>query len=218
VTVLRSTLRSVVLVAFAAASGCNSPNDHPEGTKPATAAPAQPAPAAPNAMTVYVDPAQRFRFEHPAELVVVTGSAEPAPDWRAETTTNGRLLAQVVIPREAQPGTNFAGAKLTLGKSADPAAARDCTRDAPGEQARAATTLTLHGRTFAQIVFSEAGAGNFYDTTSYRTVDKGECFAVEYTIHSTNLANYSPDQGIQAFDRAKVSAELEAMVRSFELL
>jgi hypothetical protein len=216
--VLRSTLCSVVFVALAAASGCNSRSESPDSTKPVTAAPAQPAPAAAaNTMAVYVDPAQRFRFEHPAELAVVTGSAEPAPDWRAETTTSGRVLAKVVIAREAQPSTNFAGAKLTLGKSADPAAVRDCTRDAPGEQVRAAT-LTLHGRTFVQLVFSEAGAGNFYDTTSYRIVDKGECFAVEYTIHSTNLGNYPPDQGIQAFDRAKVSAELEAMARSFELL
>ena len=45
-----------------------------------------------------------------------------------------------------------------------------------------------------------------------------ECFAVEYTLHSTNLDNYAPDQRVHAFDRAKVTAKLDAMARSFEFL
>jgi len=202
-----------------AGSVCHSSSGRPAETQPSTQpAPAvsPPAPAATAGATVYADPEHRFRFEHPLQLVVDTGSAAPSQSWRAETTTHGALLAQVTIPREAQPNTNFAEAKLTVGKSSDPAAVRDCTRDAPGEQVRSAA-LTLHGRAFTQLVFSDAGAGNFYETTSYRTVENGECWAVEHTIHSTNLANYAPDQGVKAFDRAKVSAELEAMARSFEL-
>lgn len=202
---------SLAAASTTATIGCNSTETHRGEAKPATLA----APAPSGAM-VYVDPAHRFRFEHPSELVVGTGAAEPAPGWRAGTATNGVLLAQVMIPREAQPNTNFADAKFTVGKSADPAAVRECTRDAPGEQV-STTTLTMHGRTFTQLAFSDAGAGNLYETTSYRTLDKGECVAVEYTIHSTNLANYAPDQHVAAFDRAKVSAELEAMARSFEL-
>ena len=120
------------------------------------------------------------------------------------------------IPKEAQPNTNFAGAKFTIGKSTDPSAVRNCVRDAPGDQVRSAA-LNLHRRPFTQLVFSDAGAGNFYDTTSYRNVDKGQCWAVEYTMHSTNLGNYPPDQHVKAFDRAKIAAELEAMARSFEL-
>jgi hypothetical protein len=209
---------SLATVSTTAVIGCNSGATHRGDGKPATAAAPVPPPAqpAPTGRTEYVDPARRFRFEHPSELAVSTGSAEPAPGWRAGTTTNGVMLAQIVIPREAQPNTNLADAKFTVGKSADPAAVRDCTRDAPGEQV-STTTLTLHGRTFTQLVFHEAAAGNFYETTSYRTVEKGECVAVEYTIHSTNLDNYAPDQHVAAFDRAKIGAELEAMARSFEL-
>jgi hypothetical protein len=202
---------NLAAVSTTATIGCNSAGHGRDDDRPA-----MPAVPAANGTTVYVDPAHRFRFEHPSELAVSTGSAEPARSWRAGAATNGVVLAQVVIPREAQANTNFADAKFTVGKSADPTAIRDCMRDAPGEHV-STTTLTVHGRTFTQLVFSDAGAGNFYETTSYRTLDKGECIAVEYTIHSTNLANYAPDQHVAAFDRAKIGAELEAMARSFQL-
>jgi hypothetical protein len=218
------TRTRIVAAAWALSIAACSTAARRDDGPPATPAPARPqAPAVPAAapraatgMIVYVDPANRFRFEHPSELAVVTGSAEPTSGWRAETTTNGLLLAQSEIRKEAQQNTNFAGAKFTVGMSTDPTAVRDCVRDAPGDQARSAT-LTLHGRTFTQLAFSDAGAGNFYDTTSYRHVDKGECWVVEYTMHSTNLGNYPPDRGVKAFDRVKVAAELEAMARSFEL-
>lgn len=201
----------------AVTNGCNSQNVHPGHTEQATSAPARPAsPALPNGTTAYVDPADRFRFAHASGLAVSADSTSLGSGWRVDATTNGVLLAQVTIPRESQPNTNFAGAKLTVGKSADPAAVRECSREAPGEQVRTAT-VSLHGRTFTALAFSEAAAGNFYETTSYRTVEKGECWAVEYTVHSTNLANYSPDQHVSAFDRAKVAGELDAMARSFEL-
>lgn len=207
---------SLSAVSTTATIGCNSAGTHAGGDKSATPASPPPAAPAPNGTTVYEDPAHRFRFNHPADLAVSKGTAEPAPDWRAGTATNGVLLARVVIPREAQPNTNFVDAKFTVGKSADPAAVRECTREAPGEQV-STTALSMHGRTFTQLAFKDAGAGNLYETTSYRIVDKGECVAVEYTIHSSNLANYAPDQHIAAFDRAKIGAELEAMARSFEL-
>jgi hypothetical protein len=212
-----ATLLSLAAVSNSATIGCHSPDTHRGDGKPATpAAPVPPAVPASNGTMAYEDPAHRFRFEHPSDLAVSTGSMEPASGWRAGAATKGVLLAQIVIPKAAQPNTNFSDAKFTVSKSADPAALRDCTRDAPGEQV-STTTLTLHGRTFTQLAFSDAGAGNLYETTSYRTVDKGECIAVEYTIHSTNLANYAPDQHVAAFDRAKISAELEAIARSFEL-
>jgi len=57
---------SLTAVSTTAMIGCDSPDTHPGDGKPATpATPAPPAAPAPNGTTVYVDPAHRFRFEHP---------------------------------------------------------------------------------------------------------------------------------------------------------
>lgn len=68
------------------------------------------------------------------------------------------------------------------------------------------------------MVRKKVGAGNYYETTSYRTVYNDECYAIEYTIHSTNIDNYSPDQGITKFDKEKITSILDAMVQSFNLI
>ena len=78
--------------------------------------------------------------------------------------------------------------------------------------------VKIHGIPFTKFTFSDAGAGNLYETVSYRTKRGGECYVVEYTIHSTNIGMYSPDQGIKEFDRAKVVNMLEKMAKSFRFL
>ncbi len=78
--------------------------------------------------------------------------------------------------------------------------------------------VIIHGITYTKVTYSDAGAGNFYDTTSYRVVRHSQCYAIEYTIHSSNIGNYSPNQGISAFDEWKVQSILEGMVQSFIFL
>jgi len=65
---------------------------------------------------------------------------------------------------------------------------------------------------------SDPGAGNIYDTTSYKTIKNNMCYAVEYTVHSTNINNYSPDQNIKEFDKVKIENILNEMVKSFRFL
>jgi hypothetical protein len=112
-----------------------------------------------------------------------------------------------------QTGTNFAGATFTVGVSAESAEVSACTVAANGE--RALGTMRINGRSFARFVLDDAGAGNRYRTRSYRTVRDGECYAVEYSIHSTNLANYDPKQGVRAFDETAVRNALDSIVKSF---
>ena len=78
--------------------------------------------------------------------------------------------------------------------------------------------MTIGSMKFTKITLSDAGAGNFYNTTSYRTIYHNQCYAIEYTIHSTNIGNYSPDQGITEFDQTKIVPLLENMVQSFKFL
>ncbi len=73
---------------------------------------------------------------------------------------------------------------------------------------------SINGVTYTKLESSGAGAGNLYETTSYRTVHNGQCYAIEYTIHSSNIANYPTESGITAFDKAKVQNALESIVQS----
>ena len=75
--------------------------------------------------------------------------------------------------------------------------------------------VSLHGMDYTKLTVSDAGAGNFYDVTSYRMIKDSQCYALEYTIHSTNIGNYSPDQGITEFDKTKIQTILESIVKSF---
>jgi hypothetical protein len=78
--------------------------------------------------------------------------------------------------------------------------------------------VTINGVTYERVVTSDAGAGNLYLTTSYRTVRNNQCYAIEYTIHSSQLGNYPPSMGITAFDQNKVTAVFEGMVQSFKFI
>lgn len=157
-------------------------------------------------------------FDYPAEFSVVEGSKDKlVKDWRLNSNSNGNLLATLTVPKDLQPNTNFSSAKLTVGKSSDTTAVKNCK--VVESFAKDEDSVSLGHEDFDKVTFSEGAAGNFYDSTSYRSVFDGECYVVEYTIHSTNIGNYSPEQNIKEFDKAKIVADLEEIVMSmkFEL-
>ncbi|HWC57857.1 MAG TPA: MliC family protein [Candidatus Paceibacterota bacterium] len=167
-------------------------------------------------MQTFTDGSQTFSFMHPSDVTISGGDIGYTQDWRVNTQTLGLLLVKATLPSTLQPKTNFAGATFTVGTSSDPDTIKNCTLATNGEHDTG--TVTLQGITYHKITLSDAGAGNFYDTTSYRTLHNSQCYAIEYTIHSTNIGNYSPDQGITQFDKQSVTNELDAMAKSFTFL
>ncbi len=165
---------------------------------------------------IYTNAAGTFSFSYPSQFVMHGSDFGYSQDWRAESSALGLLFNVVEIPREFLPQTNFGGAKFTIGVSADSDAVKNCLL--PDQGASTTSQEMIGGRQFAKINLADAGAGNYYETTSYRTLEDGECYAVEYTIHSTNIENYSPDQGIKKFDHDKVAAILEGIARSFRFI
>jgi hypothetical protein len=142
----------------------------------------------------YVDPSGIFTFNYDPELSVTPGM------------TNNPFVT-VIAPKSIMPGTNFAEAKMTVGTSG-----QSCTAEGSGEGTK------VSGYPFKKYKMNGAGAGNFYETTSYRGIFDGDCYVLEYTIHSTNIGNYPPESGINEFDKAKIENELESVVRSFQFL
>lgn len=151
----------------------------------------------------------------PAESEEVKNTIIPTKEWMNMATTDGELLYKTEIPREFEPSTNFAGAKFTVGRSSDPEAVSSCLVNTMGEMTEK-SMVKINGVDYTVFNYSDAGAGNFYDTTSYRAVYGDSCYAMEYTIHSTNIHNYSPDQGIKEFDVEKVRGVLEGIVKNFK--
>ena len=76
----------------------------------------------------------------------------------------------------------------------------------------------MHGTSLTVFSINDAGAGNLYDKTSYRAVRGGTCWAIEYTVHSTQIANYPDSYNLQPFDEARVKAVLDRLVGTFAFL
>jgi hypothetical protein len=144
-------------------------------------------------------------------------SVAPVTDWRLGANgAPGIKFLTITVPAAFEPQTNFADATLTVGASANSQAIAHClTPDATGPPASAPASTTINGISFTSFSSTDVGAGNYYETTSYRTMHAGECWAVEYTIHSSQIANYPSSYELHPLDEAAIKGVLERMVGTF---
>jgi membrane-bound inhibitor of C-type lysozyme len=162
----------------------------------------------------YTDESQTFSFAFPTNFAVEGSAIGLTSGWAALASTSGLVLAHLVVPASNQPGTNFNDASFTVGASADPAAIATCLAGPPG----AGVLATKLGEESAtKLTFSGAAAGNRYDTTSYRALHNGRCYAIEYTIHYGAIENY-PKGSVKAFDEAALATSLDEVAHSFQFL
>lgn len=164
--------------------------------------------------TTYTDPGKTFSFTYPTQFNLSGGGGVYSQDWMVNSSANGMLLVKVTIPQSFEPKTNFVDANFTVGVSAHPDAVASClTAPKSGGQVQK-SLVTINGVAYTKYVSTGAAAGNLYETTSYRTLHGGQCYALEYTIHSGNIQNY-PAGAVAAFDHAKIQNVLEGIVQSF---
>jgi hypothetical protein len=164
----------------------------------------------------YIDQSGIFSFAFPTDFSIVGNVSGSTQDWSVNATTSGMVLARVDVPQSYEPGTNFGDARFTVGTSTDPSAITECLTN-PNGNFGSTTPVMINGASFTKITFTGAGAGNRYDTTSYRTVRDNQCYAVEYTIHYGVIENY-PVGAVKEFDEARVQSALGKMVQSFRFL
>ena len=166
----------------------------------------------------FVDESNVFSFKYPNAFAIVGTAPGYSTSWMVNATSSGMLLAEVQLPATAMPKTNFVGANFTVGVSSDPAAVGQClTYNPTGGPKSPPKNATIAGLEFVKFTSSDAGAGNFYDTTSYRIIRDGQCYAIEYTIHSGNIGNY-PKGTVTAFNETTIAAELDQIAQSFKFL
>ena len=168
----------------------------------------------PNASaSVFTDQGNTFSFDYPSQFSVMGGGVGYTTQWMQNSTSSGMVLAKLSIPASFEPGTNFAGATFTVGTSADPAAVASCLTQTNGNIATS-TQASISGTPFKEIAYGDAGAGNFYNIVSYRTVRNNQCYALEYVIHSTDILNY-PAGKVTAFDENAIDGIMNGIVQSF---
>jgi hypothetical protein len=166
----------------------------------------------------FTDQSNTFSFSYPSGLSVTGDGGGYSQNWMVNATTSGMVLAQISVPQSYVPGTNFADAKFTVGTSADPSALATClTYNPTGGPKTAAATSTINGTTYTVLQSSDAGAGNYYDTTSYRTLRNSQCYAIEYTIHYANFQNF-PKGTVTQFNEAALKTTLDGVAQSFTFL
>lgn len=165
----------------------------------------------------FTDADKTFSYKYNSFWKNIEGDRIPTLDWRVDAKQKGMLLSRVLFYKSYLPNTNFSNAKLTIGASTDPDAIKSCTTVTAGNGITK-SEVTISGYPFVKVTTGDAGAGNYYETTSYRGLLDGDCYVIEYTIHSTSIAAYSPDQGIKEFDKAQIESELEEVVKSFKFL
>lgn len=172
-------------------------------------------PVAKVSTTVYNDAINKFSFSYPKELSLADKATIDSQPWEYNTTDKGNLLVRVLIPKSTQPKTNFGEASFSVGVSTDTASIKNCFLSPMGNGVNI-STLKIEGVNFTEFHYSDAGAGNFYDVTSYHTLYNGKCFVMESMVHSSNIGNYSPDQGITEFNKDSVNKTLEDITNSFK--
>ena len=145
-------------------------------------------------------------------------TAAASPDWRLDANgASGVKYFTLTIPSSFEPQTNFADATLTVGASKASSAVTDClSPDESGGPATATSSITINGVPFTVFHSAGAGAGNYYETTSYRTLHAGQCYAVEYTIHSSQIANYPASYDLHPFAEAPLTSLLDRIVGTFQ--
>jgi hypothetical protein len=187
-------------------------------SSPAAATPApQPAAAAPAGWTVNSSAKGGFSIAYPQTL---HGEETDTTDssWRLGDAAQGMQYFTLTVPDSFELKTNLGIARITVGASPAKSALEYCltpdNTDAP--KPVPPKQVTINGTQFTIFESEDNGTGTVYDTTSYRTLTKGQCYAVEYFISHANLANYDPSLHIRAFDQAKVESLLRSIVATFK--
>ncbi len=131
-----------------------------------------------------------------------------------EFVTNNSL-ARVDLPRNDFADTNLGEAAFIVGASSTEKAQSICLEKSPIEN-KQDSDLTIDGITFKVFEGTDVGAGNLYQSTSYRTVRNNTCYEAVLLLHSGNIFNY-PTGEVEEFNQQEALGQLEAILNTFKI-
>lgn len=145
-----------------------------------------------------------FEFSYPKDYEFVTPTYTSLED----------KIVQIQTPRDLYPNTNFSDAGVAV--SAEFAKdLNECLGKNQGGKIFS-QNMNINGEVFYFATSSDAGAGNFYESNTYRSLLGGQlCFEISETIHTTNIGNYPPGT-VKEVNKGDVINSLRNILSSFK--
>ena len=159
--------------------------------------------------TTYTNKEYGISFRYSDLFTINTANEGTYLSWGGTESIAAKSLVSIRLPKSFQPQTNFSEGIITVYVAEG--VADKCLTAQVGE-----TAAETQGE-WSVFTAGDAGAGNYYESTNYRTVKNNSCIMVESLIHSTSLGAYDPSQGIVAFDKEEVKAVLAEVIATVEL-
>jgi hypothetical protein len=160
-----------------------------------------------------------FTLEYPSAYAIQEEVPASTTDWQVvnQDQTMGIKIVTLTIPKEFEPQTNFSEGQLRMGISRDSKAVSTCLAPT-GANSEIRVEQNINGVTFVGYKTGDAGAGNFYDTTSFRTIHGGTCYVVDLVVHYTNLQNWPAELHLHEFNHARVYNALHDIFATFKFI
>jgi|GEM_PF-3846463 hypothetical protein len=153
---------------------------------------------------VFADPAGRFSFSHDSSFQIVSdaGLLEPY-----------RVLPDIAVGLKSEQASyhpmNYSQDEWFVVSTSDSDEESCLNFDS-----ETTTDTTINGVAFSKTERSDAGAGNRYDTTIYRSHRDGTCYEIQTTLHYASDFT-DVDQGAMDESQAEANAMLQEAVDSF---
>jgi hypothetical protein len=198
---------SILLTLVLVAAACNTkakPSQLPPPTSGSGQSQTQTPPPTPQ--STYSNSQYNFSFSYPNSFVQVTA-------------TYGNLSNQIIqaqLGRTDYPKTNFGDADFNVSQEAAANLAACLKFQYPAAPTPATPPQKeINGTNYYLLKGDDAGAGNFYNSTIYRTFINGNCFELNQTIHTSDIGNYTPGTVTQV-DTVPIQAMLDGILNSFK--
>jgi hypothetical protein len=163
---------------------------------------------------IYQNPNDPFQFQYPPKFQVYREAVSDTGGWSYASVNKGELMVQLKLKSSSQQKTNLSEATFTVGRNKNPKPLKNCLSQPEGFMIQS-DTVQKKSTKYVRSQYSDAGAGNYYNTVQYRTLRQNYCYSIEEMVHTTNIHNYPPERGISRFDSAKVWGALDSVWQSF---
>jgi lipopolysaccharide export system protein LptC len=118
------------------------------------------------------------------------------------------------IPANLYTGTNLGEAGVYIGASSSPKILATCLKATKDMGATSMGTTTINGQVWNVFTSADAGAGNLYESKTYRIIHNKQCFEMNELLHSGNINNY-PEGEVVEFDKPKFQTMLDEVAQTF---
>jgi hypothetical protein len=156
----------------------------------------------------YQNISYNFRFNYPNDFSFVTPSYANLED----------KIVQIQVPKSTYGNTNFGDADFYV-SAVYAKSLQDCLKLNLPEGSTGfvdSDKVSINGVSYYKTAGNGAGAGNFYESKTYRTYHNDFCLEIGQTIHTSNIGNYTPGT-VTEVDKNPVWQKLDGIMQSFSL-